>query len=176
MEQHAMPRGLKSAPKSSHQFSIRSFMALTAVIAVWLWLFREITPTELTIFTSFAVVTGVIAHLIYAFVMTWRIAGVLSVLLIYNLALVLLTLVGAGLQNPVSASFDAIFHVLISPAEMITHANSFRDRLFSTVMVAGTLLFTPAHALRPNFISAVVTSMGVGIWYVAGILFLSHAA
>lgn len=151
-------------------------MMLTVVIAVWFWLFREITPTELTIFTSFAVVAGMIAHLIYACVMTWRIVGVLAVLLIYNLTLVLLTLVSAGLQIPISESFETIFQVLISPAEIITHATSFRDRLFSTVIVSGTLLFTPAHAFRPNFISAVITSMGVGIWYVAGILFLSHAA
>lgn len=41
------------APKN--QFSIRAIIVLTAAIAVWFWIFADIAPVDLAIFTGIAV-------------------------------------------------------------------------------------------------------------------------
>ena len=171
-----MPDGEKTAPKPPHQFGIRSFMLLTVVMAVWFWLFRGITPAEMTIFTSFALVVGLLAHLVYTFLLPQRLVGLISILLFYNVTLALLTVVSAGFQNPISETFETIVAIIRAPATIIPHASSPRELFFSVTIVAGTLLLTPAHAIQPNLVSALITSMGVGIWYVAGILVLSYGA
>lgn len=170
-----MPAGTNPTPKTSHQFGFRSFMLLTLVMAIWLWLFREVRPSELAIFTSFAFATGFAAHLIHTFLLSWRMVGVLSVLLIYNGTLVLLTVVSSGFQSPISESLATIADLVTAPAEIISHATLPHEILFSTVIVAGTILLTPAHAIRPNFVNAMITSLGVGFWYVAGIVVMIYA-
>jgi hypothetical protein len=43
-------------------------------------------------------------------------------------------------------------------------------------MVLGTLLFTPAHSIRPSLPTAIITALGLGFWYASSILMLIYAA
>ena len=52
------------APKN--QFSIRAIIVLTAAIAVWFWIFADIDPVDLAVFTGIAVAAGFVAHFLYS--------------------------------------------------------------------------------------------------------------
>ena len=157
------------------QFSIRAMIALTAAIALWLWIFREATPFELGIFSGIAFVAGLVAHLFYTFWLPSRITAIATVLLIYNAILVVLALWGSNSNTPVADCLEFLIDILAQPVEMLMHLSTPRQTMFTLAIVLGTILPTPAHSIRPSLPSAFITALGIGIWYAAGMLFLIYA-
>lgn len=164
---------LVEAPKN--KFSIRAIIVLTAAFAVWVWIFGDLPPIYLAVFTGIAVAAGIVAHFLYSFWLPWRVTVMAAVLLIYNSILVALIVLQSNSSNPISDCFELLVDVVISPVEMLIRAKTLRQNLFCLAILFGTLFFTPAHSLRPSFPSALVTALGIGIWYAAGLLMLMYA-
>lgn len=160
---------------SRNQFSLLGMVILTLAVAVWLWIFRENTVQELATFSAIAFAAGLISHLVYTYCLPWRITGVLCVLLLYNGALIGIQLINSGGNIKLSESTEFIIQILRQPAEMAFWVRTTNDILMLTVIMLATVLFTPAHAIRQELPTALVTAMGIGIWYAVGILILSHA-
>ena len=157
------------------QFSLRATIVLTAAIALWLAIFREASPVELAIFSTVTLAAGVIAHLVHAYWLPWRFTVIVVVLLIYNTALAVLMLVELGGAFPLLLLLETVIQIISQPAKMAVRASGMRDILFTLGYVLGTLCFTPAHVIRPGFPTAIITAIGIGIWYTAGILIMIYA-
>jgi hypothetical protein len=159
--------------RTKTQFSIRAIAAFTVASAVWVWLFREAKPVEIAIFSGVAMTAGILGHVVYRYWLPWRVTAIVTVLLLYNAVLFVPALLHDG-----SNSFRFLFQVAFGPAEMIMHMNWHwhRDTVFMLAMVLGTLLFTPAHSIRPSLPTAIITALGLGFWYASSILMLIYAA
>ncbi len=163
------------ADNQKQQFSVLSVILLTAAIAIWLTLFREASASELAIFASTAAVAGVLAHLAYTYVLAWRVTAAVTVLLVYNLALVLLLVWNVGLSNQLIDRLDLLADIVMQPAAIVTRVRSIDQVLSIGPLVLVTAIYTPAHAVRPSLPTAIITALGIGAWYAAGILILSQA-
>lgn len=161
--------------RSKTQFSLRAVTVLTVASALWVWLFREARPVEITTFSSIAVTAGIVGHIVYRYWLPWRVTVVATVLLLYNALLLALLLFG-GEPHPLKF----LFTVAVQPAEMTMEYLKWhfwtRGTLVNLFIVLGTLLFTPAHLLRPSLPTAIVTALGIGFWYASSILMLTYAA
>lgn len=51
--------------KRKTQFSLRATVVLTAAIAVWVSIFRDMTPAEMAIFVGIALTAGLVGHVVY---------------------------------------------------------------------------------------------------------------
>jgi hypothetical protein len=154
------------------QFSLRAVVALTVASAVWVWLFREAKPVEIAIFSGVALTAGLVGHVVYRYCVPWRVTVVATVLLLYNAVLLALEVLHDG-SNPL----ELLLQVAVGPAEMLMHVNWHwhRDTVFMLAMVLGTLLFTPAHSIRPSLPTAIITALGLGFWYTTSILMMIYA-
>ncbi|QDT58882.1 hypothetical protein SV7mr_13840 [Stieleria bergensis] len=159
-----------------NQFSLAGMILLTLAVAVWLWIFRETTGRELLTFSAIAFAAGLISHGVYTYWLPWRITGLLSVLLLYNGGIVVMQLIASGGNFKLSDSGELILQILRQPIEMAFWVRTMNDILMLTVILLGTVLFTPAHTIRQELPTALITAMGIGLWYAVGILILTHAA
>jgi hypothetical protein len=154
------------------QFSLRAVVALTVASAVWVWLFSEAKPVEIAVFSGVALTAGIVGHVVYRYCLPWRVTVVAMVLLLYNAVLLALEVLHDG-SNPL----ELLLQVAVGPAEMLMHVkwHWHRHTVFKLAMVLGTLLFTPAHSIRPSLPTAIITALGVGFWYGSSILMLTYA-
>jgi hypothetical protein len=164
------------AETRKNQFSLRAILALTAASATWFWLFREASPIELTIFSIAALAAGLVGHTVYIYWLPSRFTVVVAVFLLYNFTLVILEVIGSGASFRPSDCLQLLIDIVVEPAEWAIRAWGTQHMLFSFAFVIGTLLFTPAHMVRPGLPGALITALGLGIWYGAGILLLTHAS
>lgn len=164
---------LVETPKT--QFSIRSIIALTAAIAVWALIFGEAALAETTVLTGVALAAGIAAHFLYSFWLPWRITVMATVLLTYNSILFAHALQHSSSSDPVSDCLELLVDVVVQPTEMLMHAKTLREKMFLLAILFGTVFFTPAHSLHPSLPSALITALGIGIWYAAGILLMMYA-
>jgi hypothetical protein len=67
-----------------------------------------------------------------------------------------------------------LFEIVISPLELMSYETSPRDIIFWLVVVLGTVMFTPAHAIRPSLPSAIITALGIAIWYGVSIMMMAY--
>lgn len=153
------------------QFSLRAVAVLTLASAVWVWLFREARPAEIATFSGVAVTAGIVGHVVYEYLFAWRVSVILTVLLLYNGLLLALVLLYGREPNPL----ELLFQVAVEPVDMLMHVKWHRDTVFLVVMLLGTLLFTPAHWVRPSLPTAIITALGIGFWYASSILMLTYA-
>lgn len=164
-----------STNKSKRQFSLRAAFMLTSASAVWVWIFKETTPLEMAVLGGIAIAAGLVGHVVYTKLLPWRVTVIAIVILIYNslLGALLLLTSGAGNQSPSLLKF--LFDFLVLPLEMMRHATSPRDIVFWLVVGLGTLVFTAAHSLRPCPPSAMITAMGIAIWYGVSIMIMANS-
>ena len=156
------------------QFSLRATFMLTAVSAVWVWIFREITPVEMAVIAGIAVTAGLVGHIVYTYWLPWRVTVIATVLLLYNALLGVLSLLESSSGPPSLARLEVLFAVVVWPLEMMRYATAPRDIMFWLVMVLATLIFTPAHAIRPCLPSAIITALGIAIWYGVSIMMMAY--
>jgi hypothetical protein len=56
-----------------------------------------------------------------------------------------------------------------------TRARAPRDILLTLAIVLGTLIFTAAHSIRPSLPSAMITALGIAMWYGASMMIMASA-
>lgn len=156
--------------QSKTQFSLRVSVVLTAASAFWLWIFREMSPVEIVVFAGIALTAGLVGHVVYAFWLPSRVTVIGTVLLLYNAILGAQLLLQSGSAGPWFARLAVLFEIVVLPAELMRNATSPRDIVFSLAMVVGTLIFTAAHSIRPSLPTAIITAMGIAIWYGSSIM------
>ena len=160
--------------KLKRQFSLRATFILTAVSAVCVWIFGEITPVEMAVIAGIAVTAGLVGHVVYTKWLPWRVTVIATVLLVYNALLGTQLLFSTGSGTPMLARLAFLFEIVISPLELMSYATSPRDIIFWLVVVLGTVIFTPAHAIRPSLPSAIITALGIAIWYGVSIMMMAY--
>ena len=160
-----------SAPKT-RQFSLLSTVTLTTAVAFWCWLFNDLPAFELALFSGTTLIAGLIGHFTHEFVLRSRITVLATALLLYNVSLLIL---GSLSSMSLGDSLEMLKDLIVEPAMLVQRTNGILGRLFSLSIVAGTVLLTPAHSIRPCLPTAIMTAMGPGIWYSAGLLCLMHA-
>jgi len=148
------------------QVSLRGLLVLTAAFAYWLWLLSPLwrLPLGFAIFTIIILVSGVGSHLVYMSVLPWRgtvvVCLVLGPLLLLGLPLYWLTGGAAG------------FTILWMPLDFLKHQQGIR-LVSGVLMLASVMGLTAAHLVRPGLLTAIISALGVSLWY--GIAFLLAA-
>lgn len=161
--------------KSKTQFSLRATAVLTAATAVWIWIFREAPAFDLAIIAGAASTAGLAGHVVYARWLPSRVTVMATVLLLYNALLGAQLLLQSGSGTPWFERLAFLLDILVLPVQMMSHATGTRDILFLATLVLGTLTFTPAHSIRPCLPSAIITAMGIAIWYGGSLLIMAYA-
>lgn len=161
--------------KSKAQFSIRATAVLTAATAVWLWIFRQARPVDMAVLASAALIAGLAGHLVYARWIPRRATVMTTVFLLYNAMLGTQLLLQSGGGSRWFERLAFLGDILVLPIMAIRQAAGPHDMLFLASVVLGTLIFTPAHSIRPCLPSALITSLGIAIWYGGSILMVAYA-
>lgn len=163
---------MEQQPKT--QFNLQAIFALTTAVAVWAWIFKDTSPTEMAALAIVPLVAGTIGHLTYTFVLPWRFTTTATMLILFNVVPLLLMLFAPDARDAVWDHIKFLIMITTRPAEMLAHARS-SDLSMCIAYVLGTLLLTPANALKPCFPTAMISAIGLTIWYGVGVLILSHA-
>ncbi|MEO1528932.1 MAG: hypothetical protein AAFX06_26220 [Planctomycetota bacterium] len=163
----------RETPKVRATFSLRSLVVLTAAAAFWLWLFRDVTLDDITILSGIVLVAGCLGHFAHV-LLPWRPIVPLVVLLTYNVVFLLASFSGSRLTA--AAQLEVLWGVLVLPAEVLVHTWNVRGITFCCTIIAVTVLLAPAHLFRTGFPAAMLTAIGIGIWYSTGLMLLAYAA
>ncbi len=161
--------------RNPSQYSLRATLVLMVASMVWIWIFKEMRPLEIAILAGFALAAGLVGHVVYSFWLPWRVSVLATVLLIYNLCLGTQFLLQSASRPPWRETLTILWDVLIFPAEMLTHTTAARDVAFMLLTVAATLIFSAAHSIRPCLPTAIVTALGVAIWYGVSLMIMAAA-
>jgi hypothetical protein len=148
--------------------SLRSLFALTAAFALWLFLLSDFRqePIAIVVIWSFAIVSGVSAHVLYIYVLPWR-----GTVLISLLVLPALLFISSGL---LFGSARDMLWILTTPVAFIAY-ESWSERLFFTIpYIACAATLAAAHPIKPSLTNAIISAMGISIWY--GMAFLIAAS
>ena len=154
--------------RNARPFSIRSLFALTAVFALWLYLLSDYRqePTAVVVIWSFAIVSGVAAHALYLYVFPWR-----GTVLISLLVLPALVFISSGL---LFGATKEMLWILMAPVAFFA-VESWSERLFFTIpYIVCAAALAAAHPIKPSLISAIISALGISIWY--GMAFLIAAS
>ena len=154
--------------RAANPFSLRSLFALTAVFGLWLFLLSDFRqePIAIVVIWTVAIASGVAAHVLYNYVLPWR-----GTVLISLLVLPALLFVGSGL---LFGSTEVMVWILMAPVAFITR-ESWSERLFFTIpYIACAAALAAAHPIKPSLTNAIITAMGISIWY--GMAFLIAAS
>jgi hypothetical protein len=152
------------------QFSLREILGLTAVLAVWLWFLLQHAPVRgagVLIVTVVALVAGLIGHVVYIYVLRWRGIVVITSLVAYSAPAFLLFVLAS--QFDVIGAVFMLVETLIAPARELVSADRMLEWETLALGCTMTLLFVPAHFIRPTFPTAIVTAFGVAAWYLLGL-------
>jgi len=155
--------------RESRQFSLRGLFVLTAVCGFWLFMLSELRsePMAIAVLWSIAIGSGVAAHLLFSYVFRWR-----GTVLVSLLILPALSFIAVGLYFGVAN--DIIF-LLTLPAEFISN-QSWPEPLFSTIpYIASAVVLAAAHLIKPSLTNAIVSAMGISIWYALALLIAANA-
>ena len=155
---------LKSTRRES-QFNLRGMLYLTAAFALWLAVLSDLLnePIAVAVLWTLAIVAGVCGHLMYTYLLPWRGTVVISlVVLSVTIFAAVATLFGIG--------FDAL-EILASPIDLFVHQR-WSDRIWSTIPAfVSVLVLLAAHPIKPGLINAIITALGISLWYgLAGLI------
>ena len=154
--------------RAANPFSLRSLFALTAVFGLWLFLLSDFRqePIAIVVIWTVAIASGVAAHVLYIYVLPWR-----GTVLISLLVLPALLFVGSGL---LFGSTEVMVWILMAPIAFITR-ESWSERLFFTIpYISCAAALAAAHPIKPSLTNAIISAMGISIWY--GMAFLIAAS
>ncbi len=155
--------------RRARQFSLRGLFVLTAVSGFWLFMLSELRsePTAIALLWSIAIGTGVASHLLYRYVFRWR-----GTVLVSLLILPALSFIAAGVYF---GGADDVIFVLTLPAEF-TFNQIWPEPLFSTLpYIASAVVLAAAHPIKPSLTHAIISAMGVSIWYGLALLMAGSA-
>ncbi len=152
-----------------NQFNLHGLFSLTAAFAMWLLLLPDFRrePTAVAIFWGLAIVAGVCGHLTYTYLLPWRGTVVTS-----------LPVLSAAVLTAVSAFFGAaedVIDFLLMPIDLFAHQR-WSDRISFTIPVfACVAILTAAHPIKPGLVNAIITAIGISLWYGLALLYAAHA-
>jgi hypothetical protein len=157
-------RNLKGSP-----ISLRSLFALTAVFALWLFLLSDFRrePLAIVLIWALAIAAGIAAHVLYIYVLPWR-----GTVLISLLVLPALLFVSSGL---LFGAREEMLWILGTPIGFIAH-ESWSELLFFTIpYITCAAALATAHPIKPSLTNAIITAMGISIWYGMALLIAASA-
>lgn len=163
------PSGSKKQSRGNSQVSFRGLFALTSSFALWIFLLADFRrePMAVVVFWSLATVTGVAGHLIHSYLLPWR-----GTVVIWLLVFPLVIFTGLSM---LFASGEAVLDVLLLPIDLFRH-QTWNDRLRSTIpMFVCVLGLVVAHPVKPSLVTAIVSAIGVSLWYGMAILIAANA-
>ncbi|MEI6541607.1 MAG: hypothetical protein WCO86_19095 [Planctomycetota bacterium] len=149
----------------------RGIMFLAIAWAWWGWLLSDMwrapigDPFALLIFASGTLTAGVCGHLVYCYVLRWR--GTVP------LSLLLAPLPVLGLLGFLFGSTAGMIELLALPLEFVAHQSWTHRITFSLPVFSSIVLLAIAHPLKPGLSNAIITAIGISLWY--GIAFLVGA-
>ena len=170
-----MPETVEPAPtnenpnRAANPFSLRSLFALTAVFGLWLFMLSDFRqePIAIVVIWTVAIASGVAAHVLYIYVLPWR-----GTVLISLLVLPALLFVGSGL---LFGATESMLWILTTPVAFITR-ESWSERLFFTIpYIACAAALAAAHPIKPSLTNAIISAMGISIWYAMAFLIAASA-
>ena len=157
-------RNLKGSP-----ISLRSLFALTAVFALWLYLLSDFRrePIAIVVIWTLAIASGVAAHVLYTYVLPWR-----GTVLISLLVLPAVLFVSSGM---LFGAREEMLWILGRPVGYIAR-ESWSELLFFTIpYITCAAALAAAHPIKPSLINAIITAMGISIWYGMALLIAASA-
>ncbi len=152
-----------------HHISLRGMFVLTAAWSYWIWLMSDFRH-ELVFLTLLAAITlsaATGAHLLYKYLLPWRGTVVVSLLVLPALVFgAFAVLLGAA---------DGVVVLLTAPIDFYVHQGWSERLRFSIPVFAGVLVLAVAHPIRPSWITANITALGISLWYGVALLILANA-
>ena len=155
--------------RGESQFNLRGMFLLTAAFAHWFWLLSDFRrePIAFAVLGAITVTSGIGGHLLYAYLLPWR--GTVLISLIVLPAVVFATLgvlLGAG---------DGVVALLLMPIDFFAH-QLWSDRIRFTIPVfASIAILAAAHPIKPGLLSAIISAIGVSLWYGMALLIGANA-
>jgi hypothetical protein len=159
----------KKGNLKGHPISLRSLFALTAVFALWLFLLSDLRrePVAIVVLWTIAIAAGVAAHALYIYLLPWR-----GTVLITLLVLPAVLFVSSGLLF--GARAKEMLWILGAPVGFIGY-ESWSQRLYFTIpYITCAAALASAHPIKPSLTNAIITALGISIWY--GMAFLIAAS
>ncbi len=156
--------------KESGRFGV---MQLAIACAYWGWLLSDLwrkpvgNLLALIVFASVTLTAGVCGHLLYRYVLRWR-GTVLLTLLLGPLPVL-------GLLGLLFGSAGGMFEILALPIDLVAHQNWTHRITFSLPVFFSIVVLSMAHSLKPSLANAIITAIGISLWYGLAILIGANA-
>lgn len=161
---------LSASQPHSGRFGI---LLLAIAWVYWWWLLSDLWRKPvgdllaLLVFASVTLAAGACGHLLYCNVLRWR--GTVFISLLLGPLLVF------GVLGLLFGSVEGMFEILAFPIEFVAHQN-WTDRItFSVPIFLSIVILSIAHPLKPNLPNAIITSIGISLWYGLAILMAASA-
>jgi hypothetical protein len=151
--------------KASGRFGV---ILLAVAWAYWAWLLSDLWRkpvgdlVALLVFASVTFTAGVCGHLLYRYVLRWR-GTVLFSLLLGPLPVL-------GLLGLLFGSARGMFEILTLPIEFVVRPNWTHRVTFSLPVFFSIVVLSIAHPLKPCLTNAIITAIGISLWYGLAIL------
>lgn len=152
-----------------HQGSGRFGVMLLAIAwAYWGWLLSDLWRRPvgdilaLLVFATVTLTAGVCGHLLYRYILRWRGTVLLSLLLG--------PLPVLGLLGLLFGSVGGMFEILTLPIEFVVRQNWTHRVTFSLPVFFSIVVLSIAHPLKPCLTNAIITAIGISLWYGLAIL------
>ena len=160
--------------------SLLDYVLLTLAVACWIWVHWSAPMDELPAIFVMPVTIGIGAgaYLLHRLVWSWRGTVVAAVLLIHVSALTALILSAGGSWAEGREFWGYLVKFQVDAVWWdITHFDLANPgTLFSSVLVFGSLMLAAVHPIRPSFVSAMTSTVGVGLWLQISLAMMAHAA
>lgn len=154
---------------SNRRFSLFDVFLLTAAFALWLFLLPEYQrePVVVAVFWTIAIAAGICGHLVYTYLLPWRGTVVIG-----------LTGMSIAVFAAVLSYFESgsnVTAILPLPIELLRYQTWSNRIRFTVPVLACIAIFTAAHPVKPGLINAIITAMGISLWYGLAILIADQA-
>ena len=161
---------IASPDQGSGRFAI---ILMTIAWAYWGWLLSDLwrkpvgDMLAMLVFASVTLTAGVCCHLLYRYVLRWRGTVLLSLLLG--------PLPVLGLLDLLFGSAGGMFEILALPIDFVAHQNWTHRITLSLPIFFSILILSIAHPLKPSLPNAIITAIGISLWYGLAILIGANA-
>ena len=165
--------GMASLSVSQPHNSRLGILLLAIAWVYWWWLLSDLWRKPvgdliaLLVFASVTLAAGACGHLLYSYVLRWR--GTVLISLLWGPLQVF------GLLGLLFGSVAGMFEILAFPIEFVANQN-WTDRITLSVPIfLSIVILSIAHPLKPSLPNAIITSIGISLWYGLAILMAASA-
>jgi hypothetical protein len=160
---------LRESARGGTQFGLRGMFVLTTASAYWIWLLSDLRnqPVFFAIFAAITIVFGIGGHIVYTYLITWRGTVVVGLL-------VLPAVIFCGLCALFGAGSDG-FVILAIPIHFFLQQDGPYNIWHSLLYLMSVMILTAAHPIKPCLLTAIISAMGISVWYGMACLIASEA-